>query len=357
MLTLYRRHSLSCPHSSRKEPRRYKSCKCPIWVQGSLGGEYVKRSLDLTSWEAASDLITSWTASGEVGVARATVPSLSEAIDAYIKDCDARNLAETTMKKRQSLLQSQLLTWCQARSLTRLRQLDSAAMREFRGTWADGPLSSLKKLERLRSFFRFCVLNNWLQANPVAGIRAPEVQPSPTLPFSDEEFAKILAACDRYEGDQDRMRAFVLVMRYSGLRISDTCQLRRDAVVDGRIFTRQEKTGQPVYVPVPPVVIDALSKVKGDGEMYFWSGNGKLLTTVGNWRKYLGWLFKKSGVAGGRSHRFRDTFSVSLLEKGVSIETVSVLLGHSDIRITLRHYRPWVKSLQQKLEAAVKQTW
>lgn len=46
-----------------------------------------------------------------------------------------------------------------------------------------------------------------------------------------------------------------------------------------------------------------------------------------------------------------------LLEKGVSIETVSVLLGHSNIGITLKHYRPWVKSLQEKLEREVASAW
>ena len=37
------------------------------------------------------------------------------------------------------------------------------------------------------------------------------------------------------------------------------------------------------------------------------------------------------------------------------IESVSVLLGHTDVRITSKHYRPWVKSLQDKLEADVRQ--
>jgi len=81
------------------------------------------------------------------------------------------------------------------------------------------------------------------------------------------------------------------------------------------------------------------------------------LTIVGNWRKCLTWLFKKSGVKGARSHRFRDTFSVSLLERGVDIETVSVPLGHASIKVTERHYRPWVKSLQTNLEEAVRRTW
>ena len=67
--------------------------------------------------------------------------------------------------------------------------------------------------------------------------------------------------------------------------------------------------------------------------------------------------FEKADVDDGHIHRFRDTFAVGLLEKGVPIETGSVLLGHSNMAVTLKHYRPWVKSLQDKLEAAVIQAW
>ena len=39
----------------------------------------------------------------------------------------------------------------------------------------------------------------------------------------------------------------------------------------------------------------------------------------------------------------------------VSIENVSLLLGHSSVRITERQYKPWVKTLQRKLEDEVRQ--
>lgn len=39
------------------------------------------------------------------------------------------------------------------------------------------------------------------------------------------------------------------------------------------------------------------------------------------------------------------------------IENVSVLLGHSSVRITERHYKPWVKTLQKKLEDKVRKAW
>ncbi|OFW12659.1 MAG: hypothetical protein A3F70_16160 [Acidobacteria bacterium RIFCSPLOWO2_12_FULL_67_14] len=48
---------------------------------------------------------------------------------------------------------------------------------------------------------------------------------------------------------------------------------------------------------------------------------------------------------------------MSLLENGVSIDNVSVLLGHSSVRITERHYKPWMKTIQKKLEDEVRKAW
>ncbi len=54
---------------------------------------------------------------------------------------------------------------------------------------------------------------------------------------------------------------------------------------------------------------------------------------------------------------FRDTFAVELLKHGVALETVSMLLGHSSIKVTEKHYKPWVKTLQDKLEADAMKAW
>ena len=59
----------------------------------------------------------------------------------------------------------------------------------------------------------------------------------------------------------------------------------------------------------------------------------------------------------GHAHRFRDTFAVELLLAGVPLERVSILLGHTSVKITEKHYAPWVKARQEKLEEAVRDAW
>jgi integrase len=59
----------------------------------------------------------------------------------------------------------------------------------------------------------------------------------------------------------------------------------------------------------------------------------------------------------GHAHRFRDTLAVELLLAGVPLERVSILLGHTSIRVTEKHYAPWVRERQEQAEADVKRTW
>ena len=68
-------------------------------------------------------------------------------------------------------------------------------------------------------------------------------------------------------------------------------------------------------------------------------------------------LFSLAQISNGHAHRFRDTFAVELLLAGVPLDRVSILLGHKSVRITERHYSPWVRSRQEQLEADVRKTW
>lgn len=94
-------------------------------------------------------------------------------------------------------------------------------------------------------------------------------------------------------------------------------------------------------------------------EYFFWDGKSERETTVKSWNRVFQKLFSATDppIVGGHAHRFRDTFAISLLLKGVDLASVSILLGHSSIKVTERHYSPWVKARQERLEADVRLTW
>jgi integrase/recombinase XerD len=129
-------------------------------------------------------------------------------------------------------------------------------------------------------------------------------------------------------------------------------------LVDDKLFLYQQKTGTPVYCPLPPLVVDCLRAVRNE-KFFFYDGTSQRQSMVKSWDRVFQKVFAtaKPGITGGHPHRFRDTFPVSLLLKGVSIEIVSKLLGHSSIKVTERHYAPWVKARQELLEAEVRRIW
>jgi site-specific recombinase XerD len=394
-LTIYRRHTEKCPYYGKpRNARNNRACprRCPIYVQGSLGGEYVRMALDLTYWEPAVELVNGWEKSGRVERSQcgaqtrgastpeasaatgprlplATQPDASQlaedpttiqipgAIARFRASLKSQNLAWETLRKYRTLL-TRLANWCEHERLVMVSELSVTRMDDFRGTWKDGPNYATKNLERLRAFFEFCVARDWIARNSGKAVKAPQVELSPTLPFTDEEMARIVAACDRVRGkdNQDRMRAFVLTMRYSGLRISDMVALHPDQRVGTNLRLYTTKTGVHVAVPLPPFVNDALDKIERPGCRYFTTGKAKPTTDTANWSGKLQSLFELAEVENGRSHRFRDTFSCSLLEQGVSDVMVAMLLGNTPA-IVRKHYAAWIKSRQVALEVAVRTTW
>jgi integrase/recombinase XerD len=158
----------------------------------------------------------------------------------------------------------------------------------------------------------------------------------------------------------------ILLMRWSG---SDAVSLERTRLTENNeIFLRRAKTGQPVYVPIPPDIADALRNIPPgpapNPRYFFWSGNGLLKSAVADWQRSMARVFKLANIrhADGtpkrcHPHMLRDTFAVECLLAGVDIKDVSELLGHSSIKITELHYSPWVKARQDRLSNSVRKSW
>jgi integrase len=72
-----------------------------------------------------------------------------------------------------------------------------------------------------------------------------------------------------------RVRAFVHILSYTGLRISDGARVTVSHAQNGKVLLRTEKTGTLVWIPIPDYVVDALSEVPREGELYFQTGRAK----------------------------------------------------------------------------------
>ena len=360
MLTIYRRHRKDCAH--RSEGRKYRRCRCPIWVDGFLAGREIRKSLDTADWQKAQDKVREWEAQDSEPKNAAEPITIQQAGEKFIADANARKLNESTIYKY-SLLFKQLGNFAQKGGLRYLKEVELTTLDEFRSEWKDGPCSSLKKLERLRAFLRFCERRKWIGNNPATDLKAPKIQNKPTMPFTHAEILKILAAFNKYAdrvgvASAQRLKAFVLLLRYSGMRIGDTVKCGVNRITGNKLFLYTQKTGVPVQCVLPDFLVRELEAAPKSSEgHFFWTGKSKLHSAIGKWQRRLQTLFALAEVQGGHAHRFRDTFAVELLLVGVPLERVSVLLGHQSVRITERHYSPWVRSRQEQLEQDLQRAW
>jgi integrase/recombinase XerC len=351
MLTIFRRHMKDCRFAAKG--RKHRHCNCPLAVEGRLHGEMIRKSLDIRSWEAAQKLIRDW----ELGEAKADIPTIQEASKRFLTDLKSRGLSQETINKFKLLtddLATEFPRW-------RVDRFTPDNVGKFREGWDVAPTTARKKLERLRSFFKFCVDRKWCDSNPASALRAPKETVIEKKPFDTDELEKIAWAIPLFpskgiygEDNSDRIKAFVSVLRWTGLRIRDVVQLKRSAVNEKYITVRTHKNGKPVQLPLHPDVREGLAKMNGV-EYFFWSGTSNPKSCVGDWQRTL----RRLGTIAGihlHAHRFRHTFATTLLSKGVPVSEVAAILGNSP-RIIEKHYSQWIQARQDSINTAVKATW
>jgi site-specific recombinase XerC len=234
----------------------------------------------LRDWEKANTTIRQWEDRGSKEEPeeepKKGPTTIAEASEKFLEDARSRELAEATLYKYR-LLFRQLLAFTAKEGLRYLTELDLEMLRKFRARWTEHNLTSRNKLERLPTFLRFCVDSEWITQNHALKLKAPKVTEPPTLPLNRDDVAAILAGCQDYPDKLNRVRlkALVLLLRFSGLRIRDAVTLSRDRISEDKLFLRTMKTGTVVWCPLPPVVIEALNTIPVAGKHFFWSGEGK----------------------------------------------------------------------------------
>lgn len=273
------------------------------------------------------------------------------ALEAFVTDGETRNLTASTLRKYRTF-ESLLNDWCGAHGLHNLVDLDNQALRNFRTTRNIAPRTASKELERIRSFFKFCIDREWLTKNPAKGIKPPKVKSNPRLPFSEQELHDIIGKVK-----DDRELAFILTLRHTGLRIGDCSLLRDSQLLDNRIYLYTTKAGIPVSVVIPPNLVSLLKAIPTRGGYFFLWGESTHVHSVSNlWRRRIKSICNEVGILPDHPHRFRHSLAADLLTKGASVENVAAILGNSPA-VIIKHYSQWIASRQATLDAFMEQTW
>jgi integrase/recombinase XerD len=381
-LSAYRRHADSCTVTNDLQ------CDCPLWVQGKLNGKYVRESLGTRSMAMAElkirDMLQPPSGSGGGGATVASITNgmvtLAEAAATFL--ANKQDKASNTVDLYTRAV-GHFRRFAEAHGTVYLAAVTPLLVQqyflEYAAEWKS-PRTRRGRLTHLRVFCNFCKKDmQWILRSPAEGrsLNVPK-QGHARPPYTLEEVQRILEAVERMpEASRDRARALILVLLYSGMRISDATFCQRADISPERVLDYVViKTHKPISLPfeVPATMIDALVRLPGSGSFFFqpeWDYSTAItaLREGGNFEAHLPKGFYKqairdttalvtrvlalAGVRGG-CHKFRDTFAVNLLVNGADIYKVSLMLGHSDVKITSDHYLNLVPGYRERMSQATR---
>lgn len=225
----------------------------------------------------------------------------------------------------------------------------------------------------MSAVFRAAMADGLIASNPTKAVKAPRGGHKPTVV---PDRGQVLRMID--EAPDERMKAFVAVLAYTGCRISEALSIRWSDVNNERIVIRHGKGDKTRAVPVPArlsEVLKAWRKAQAQERLkaVWWdeSDDWMLSTDVGtqwdphNARKRFKPIAdgdpenedpskrRPAICRGATPHSLRHATATLLLEEGVPMKVVAELLGHSSTRITEETYSHVTARLVQEAGDAI----
>ena len=198
------------------------------------------------------------------------------------------------------------------------------------------PGNANNALELLRQILNFAIIRDHLEKNPVRDIR-PNRRPRMTRFLSTEEIGRLHAALDGHIGESDARQAdIVRLLLLTGCRRNEIVRLRWSEIHDGMLMLADSKTG-PRKVPLNSRARRILHRQpRGESAFVFSSPlnpsrpRGPDLSL---WHR----VRREAGIEDVRLHDLRHTHASHAVMNGVPVPVVARLLGHSNVRMTMRY--------------------
>jgi integrase len=174
--------------------------------------------------------------------------------------------------------------------------------------------------------------------------------------LSDEEAERLISNCEPY------LKPIVITALNTGMRKSEIFNLTWDRVdINNRIILLDKtKNGERREIPVNNTLYETLSGMVRNIHCPYVFYNPKTLKPYDNVKRSFATALRKSHILDFHFHDLRHTFASRLVMAGIDLTTVKELLGHKDIKMTLRyshlsqaHVKNAVSVLDKKCDSCV----
>jgi integrase/recombinase XerD len=259
--------------------------------------------------------------------------SLSDhSVDAYLHDLD------------------KFIQWMQSshmyRTPSEIKLGDLRRFIKWLGELGMGDASQARIISGLRSFFKFCLIENIVSHDPSVLLESPKLRKSLPDTLSFEEIEQIIAEIDLSKPEGGRNKAIIETMYSCGLRVTELVNLKISNLYLDVGFVRVIGKGDKErLVPIGSSAIKYINIYrqsirihipvkKGFEDILFLNRRGGKLTRVMVFLFIKG-LVKKAGIRKNISpHTFRHSFATHLVEGGADLRAVQEMLGHESITTT-----------------------
>lgn len=208
-----------------------------------------------------------------------------------------------------------------------------------------GARSLARILSGVRQFYRFLVLDGYMEADPTELLESPKQPQHLPEVLSTAEVDMLERAIDLSKWEGHRNRAIIEVLFSCGLRVSELTHLKLSNLYREEQFVRvMGKGSKERLVPISPKALQELDywfadrnqmKIKeGEEDYVFLNRRGAHLTRtmilimIKNYARDAG--IKKTISP----HTLRHSFATALLEGGANLRSIQAMLGHESIGTT-----------------------
>jgi site-specific recombinase XerD len=218
----------------------------------------------------------------------------------------------------------------------------------------------------LAAWFTWAYQREYIADNPLRRIQKPKQIKKIKNRVPKGDFAKLLLSIEVRKWSDQRDRCILLIMFYSGLRVTETISLMpTDVDLDEQIISvRRGKGDKPRPVPCHPSLIDELPlylsmRPPFGSDALFVANDGhdgvRGSLTSGGVRMMLIRRFARAGLTYRNPHAFRHAFAMEFLNAGMEMSAVGAALGHTSVKTTESEYAFWLTSgLKREYSEALK---